>query len=453
MFRLFLAVRYMVSRPVSYLAVAAIGVAVMALITVWSIMNGFLGETRAMIRGTTADIVVTPRESQRSPWSRERLETLIVGVDGVEAVCSRFVRPAVFKVHGTVWNRMNSSLMATSNQLIVLGIEPEDELEVTKLRAYLDDVDDPALAVADAEAPFAFERSRILDRRLRNAGLGRVILGEDIMVNHDLRPGMALELVTATDGDPFATEPQIAASSQTFIVAGAFNTGHYDTDVRQVFIERAAFKAWSGVTQEASEVYVRVSADIGQTDAAGLDQVRDQISITLAEDGIPAVTQTWLDRHRIFLNAVENERNILAIVLGFFVLLTCTITFSMLTMMVQEKVRDIGILAAMGASPWGITAVFGACSGMVAGFGGLLGMAAGTTLVIYINQVKDGIESLFGIQIFRKDVYAFTDIPAELDLMLNAKVAIVTVIFSIVICSWPALRAGRMDPVDALRHE
>ena len=134
MFRLFLAVRYMVSRPVSYLAVAAIGVAVMALITVWSIMNGFLGETRAMVRGTSADIVVTPRSDPRSGWTREQLESLVAGVDGVAGVCSRYVRPAVFKVHGTVWNRMNSSLMASSNQLVVLGITPEDELEVTKLR-------------------------------------------------------------------------------------------------------------------------------------------------------------------------------------------------------------------------------------------------------------------------------------------------------------------------------
>ena len=90
--------------------------------------------------------------------------------------------------------------------------------------------------------------------------------------------------------------------------------------------------------------------------------------------------ETWYDRNRIFLNAVENERNILAFVLSLFVLLTCTITFSMLTMMVQEKIRDIGILSAMGASQSGIGSVFAICGVFISGVGGAFGLGAGTLL-------------------------------------------------------------------------
>ncbi len=151
---------------------------------------------------------------------------------------------------------------------------------------------------------------------------------------------------------------------------------------------------------------------------------------------------TWEDRNAVYLGAVENERNILAFVLGLFVLLTCTITFSMLTMMVQEKIRDIGILSAMGAPARGIGAIFATCGFFAAGLGGVLGLLLGEALARNVDHVKDWIEHSFGIEIFRKDVYAFTTIPSEVDSRLNLIIVGVTVVFSTLICLWPALRAG-----------
>ena len=448
MYAFFLAGRYMLSRAVSYLAMLAIMLAVGALIVVVSVMNGFLDETRNLVRGTMADIVVLPIQYQDrgDVASREDFERVARSLAAVKAVCSRLVRPAVTKVHGGSNLSLNDSIFAGYNQVVALGVDPAAEEGATDLRRYLTTLDDPSRAVADPERPFYLPRKEILDPALRNYDPPPLLVGEPRMEALGLRRGMALELVTVPDGETLGQQT-IRSTTETFVIAGAFRTGNHEHDMAHVMVPRDAFRGWTGTRQELSEMYVTLS------DPAGLDATAEALREAFSAAGLPSRVETWKERKAVYLGAVENERTILAFVLSLFVLLTCTITFSMLTMLVQEKTRDIGILSAMGAPAGGIGAIFALAGVFISGLGGLLGFVAGSLFAFNVDPIKTWLEATFGIEIFRKDVYAFTTIPSSVDMRLNLAIVVVTIAFSIVICSLPALRAARLDPVEALRHE
>lgn len=447
MYVVFLAVRYLVTRVVSYLAMGAIGIGVAALIVVVSIMNGFLDETTKIVRGTSADIVIQPPiVADGPPLSREALEEFVRNTPGVAGVTSRHVRAGVFKQHGRSLSQftLNSSADAGLNQIVVLGVRPDTERAVSDFARYLDEVELESLAVDDPERPFFIDRSKI-DRRMRNSDLPRVLIGEDKMILLKIAKGEAVDIVTLPD--QISEDEDVRFASTTFIVAGAFHTGHYDFDMNHVFIESDRFETWTGTAAELSEMYVVAEPD------ASLEAVRDELKRSLTMHGVNAYVATWRDRNEVTLGAVENERNILFIVLSLFVLLTCTITFSMLAMMVQEKIRDIGILSALGAPSRGIGSVFALCGGMIAMIGAALGFAGGTWMALNLDLVRERIETTFGIEIFKKDVYAFHEIPTTVHHSLHLGIALVTVVFAFVISMLPAWRASRMDPVEALRHD
>jgi lipoprotein-releasing system permease protein len=237
MFRLFLARRYLLARRVSWLAMGAIGIAVGALIVVVSVMNGFLEATRDLVRGTTADIIVTPHQSPAEGYvlPRDLLERIALEQPGVEGASSRLVRPAIATLRDGRDGSLDDSQLSNWNVVTVLGVDPGAERTVSDLDRYLTELEDDSLAVADPARPFVLPRSRVRDRQLSTSDLPRALMGEDRMTMFGLRVGDAVQLTTTPDVISLAGD-RIPSTTETFVIAGAFSTGHYDFDTRMIFV-------------------------------------------------------------------------------------------------------------------------------------------------------------------------------------------------------------------------
>lgn len=162
-------------------------------------------------------------------------------------------------------------------------------------------------------------------------------------------------------------------------------------------------------------------------------------------------TDTWMDRHRSRLAAIQNERVMMWFVMSFVVLVAAfSVATTTLTVTVQKR-REIGILTALGSRVSQIVGVFMTQATVVALVGTLLGYIGGTTFLHYRNAIRDGLAEYFNIQIFPKDIYFLSEIPAQTQPMDVVIICVVSIVLCLLAAFLPAFFAARVDPAVALR--
>ena len=161
--------------------------------------------------------------------------------------------------------------------------------------------------------------------------------------------------------------------------------------------------------------------------------------------------QTWREKNRLFLESVGHQRGLLKIVLIVIMVTAAFLMLATLSMMVTEKISDIGILTAMGGTPSGVTLVFLACGLTITLVGVVVGLATGAVTAIYLEEIRQGIRWAFGIDLFPLDVYNLDRVPCLIDPLWLLQVAGMAFATGFVVSAIPALRAARHDPLVSLR--
>jgi lipoprotein-releasing system permease protein len=258
-------------------------------------------------------------------------------------------------------------------------------------------------------------------------------------------PGDDVKITFPTAGTP----PK--AVSDTFTIVDFYESKMSEYDSNFVFVPIAALQRMRGMIDPQTGIPSVNSIQIRLKPGAELNVVRDRL-----RKAFPAemyAISTWRDKQGPLLSAVDMEMAVLNILLFLIIAVAGFGILAIFFMIVVEKTRDIGILKSLGAGSTGIAGIFlgyGLFLGLV---GAGVGLALGLAITWNINAIRVGVEWCTGQRVFDPSIYYFFKIPTIVNPVTVAWIIAGAVGIAVAASVLPALRAARLHPVEALRHD
>ncbi len=398
---------------ITWASLLGVCVGVAALIVILSVMNGFESELRdrllslsAQVRvneAATAPVGATPAPPPPDWQSAARLVRSAAGVTGV----ARYI------------------------ELQALAVRRPEMLPVV-LRGI-----DPQAPDSATELSHAITQGSLAQL---TPGSERIIVGAVIAERLGLTAGDSLTLLVPTvdvDGTP-------APKLREFTVAGVFEVGLQDHDATLVFAHLDDVRVLAPPGSGGEGLRVRVREVLKAPEVAARLRALLPRELEISD---------WTRDNANYFRAIRIEKTMMSLILLLIVAVAAFNIVAMLVMVVTDKRTDIAIVRTFGAAPVRVMAIF-ITQGLVIGWLGVaLGVALGLALALHVDTIVPFLERTFRFQIFDADVYYITSIPAEVHWSNVVTIGAVALWLTALATVYPAIRAARTAPAEALRYE
>lgn len=411
-FEIWIGSRYVRSRSrnrfvslISAISMLGIAIAVLVLIVVLSVVNGFERELKDRLLAMTAHATI------------EDVNGELAGADAVRrtALANPRVRAAAPYVDGQA--------------LLVAG----RQLSGAEIRGIVPDLEDSVSGIAGV--------MQTGDLYSLEAGAFNIVLGVELAEELQADVG---DKVTLTLAQGMVTPAGVIPRTKRFTVSGIYRVGMYEFDRRLAFVnigdaQRLYRKknTVTGVRLAVTEIY------------AAPDIVRE---VARAHGEIVLVSD-WTRRHVNFFRSIQITKSILFVILLMVIAVAAFNIVSTLVMVVKDKQADIAILRTIGARPSSILKVFVTQGSIVGIVGTLLGVLGGVLVALNLEAIVGFFEAAFGIKFLAADVYFISDLPSELQYGDVVRIALIALVLALVSTLYPAWVASKTSPAEALRYD
>jgi len=399
------------------ISILGVAIGVWALTVVLSVMNGFEGDLKAKILGHNAHgMVMKYGKDDFTEWREARERVLSVrGVAGATPF---------------LYNEVMISAGQNLTGAVVKGIDPATIGTVTDLprsleQGELDWLSHPAAIPVppahDASAPAA------------GRTLPGIVIGRELARSLRVFRGDQVNVVSPFgDMGPAGPQPR----SRAFRVAGIFFSGMYEYDAKFAYLDLAEAQRFFATGDSVTGLELKVTS----VDAARATLARVQAEL----GGYPYRTKDWGELNRNLFSALQMEKLVMAVILGFIVLVASFIIVATLIMLVLEKTREIAVLKSMGAGVPAVMKIFVAEGMIIGAVGTFFGLTLGALTCLLVDRVGIPLDP---------EVYYISNLPVRVDPAQWGLVTLMSLALAWLATIYPATKAARLRPVDGLRSE
>ncbi len=411
-FEIWIGNRYVRSRSsnrfvslISAISMLGIAIAVMVLIVVMSVVNGFERELKDRLLAMTA-------------------HATIEGVNGDLATSAALLKTAIDddQVRAAAPYVNGQALLVFEKQLSgaeLRGIEPRSEDDVSGIGGVMQEGNIESLTVGDFN----------------------IVLGVELANAMHIAVG---DKVTVTLAQGMVTPAGVVPRMKRFTVSGIYRVGMYEFDRRLAFIN----------INDAQKLYRKRDSVTGvRLAVTEIYEAADIVRRVARRHGELVLVSDWSRRHVNLFRSIQITKSILFVILLLVIAVAAFNIVSTLVMVVKDKQADIAILRTIGARPSSIMRIFMTQGTIVGVAGTLAGVALGMLLASNLESIIGFLEAAFGIKFLAADVYFISDLPSEVRYGDVARIAIIALLLALVSTLYPAWVAAKTAPAEALRYD